>query len=157
MGTNALTNLILWQAIDSTSGVGTHTLQFSPLTFDVSFQEIFATLNTGGTLVLADEDVLHDPQTLLQLLIEQKINRLFLPFVALQLLAESALAFQAIPTDLEEIITAVNQYGPTEAHVVSALTLTGKPSEWPALPSIGKAIAGVNLYCVNSEGNVVKP
>jgi non-ribosomal peptide synthetase component F len=52
MGHAALSNLLLWQKNNSISAPGINTLQFAPLTFDVSFQEIFATLTTGGTLVL---------------------------------------------------------------------------------------------------------
>ena len=30
-----------------------------------------------------------------------------------------------------------NHYGPTETHVVTALTLEGDPQRWPDVPSIG--------------------
>jgi non-ribosomal peptide synthetase component F len=66
---------------------GDRTLQFAPISFDVSFQEIFTTFAQGGTLVLiTDEDRLNSTQ-LLRKIIAQKINRIIVPFVALQYLA----------------------------------------------------------------------
>ncbi|RYF63886.1 MAG: type I polyketide synthase, partial [Cytophagaceae bacterium] len=55
MGHGPLMNLLQWQEKNSVAGLGTRTLQLAPLSFDVSFQEIFATLATGGTLMLVDE------------------------------------------------------------------------------------------------------
>src|ERR1700722_6875781 len=86
MGHNALVNLLGWQQRCSAARAGTRTLQFAPLTFDVSFQEVFATLTTGGTLVLIDDDLRLDPQSLLDFIQKEKINRIFVPFVALQFL-----------------------------------------------------------------------
>ena len=64
-------------------------LQFAALSFDVAFQEIFSTLCTGGTLVLLDEWVRRDARALLELLSSQSIERLFVPPLMLQSLAES--------------------------------------------------------------------
>lgn len=55
MGHKALTNLVNWQNKNSKAGKNTRTLQFAPLSFDVSFQEIMSTLSTGGTLILVDD------------------------------------------------------------------------------------------------------
>ncbi len=51
----ALTNLITWQNRRASGAVGGSTLQFAPLSFDVSFQEIFSTLCGGGMLRLVSE------------------------------------------------------------------------------------------------------
>ena len=173
MGQAALLNLLSWQNQHSRAGVGTRTLQFAPLSFDVSFQEILATLSTGGTLVLISEELRLDMDALLTLLAEQRVNRLFLPFVALQALAEAAVSAQRFPTDLREIMTAgeqlkmtpqlvqfftalpdctlANQYGPTECHVVSELLLVGPPASWPALPTIGQPIANTQIYILDEQ------
>jgi acyl-CoA synthetase (AMP-forming)/AMP-acid ligase II/acyl carrier protein len=66
------------------------TLQFASLSFDVSFQEIYATWASGGTLVLIDDDTRRDGEALLRHLREHRVERLFLPFAALQNLAETA-------------------------------------------------------------------
>ena len=177
MGTNALMNLIDWQSKASNANEKSKTLQFAPLSFDVSFQEIFATLSTGGTLVLIDEEHRLDMVALLKLIEQQQINRLFLPFVALQALAETAVSIKIFPQSLNEIMTAgeqlkitpqvrhffkslnncnlYNQYGPTECHVVSELKLEGNAENWPALPNIGMPIDNTSIYIINKQGYIV--
>ena len=177
MGHAPLLNLLRWQAGQSTAGLGTRTLQLAPLSFDVSFQEIFATLGTGGTLVLVDETTRLDLNALLLLIDEQRVERLFLPFVALQYLAEAAQRTDRYPAALREVMTAgeqlkitpqvanffshlpgcvlYNQYGPTECHVVTQLALTGDPASWPALPGIGQAIDNVRVWFVDEQLTVL--
>ncbi|MEJ0106405.1 MAG: amino acid adenylation domain-containing protein [Bacteroidota bacterium] len=173
MGHDPLVNLLQWQRQHSSAGQGTRTLQFAPLSFDVSFQEIFATLTTGGILVLIEDDLRLDPQSLLKFIEKESINRIFVPFVALQYLTEAADANQHFPRCLEEVMTAgeqlkvtpqvvrffsalpgvvlYNQYGPTECHVVTELKLDGDPAQWPALPSIGKAIDNTEMLILDEN------
>lgn len=173
MGHGPLMNLLQWQEKNSVAGLGTRTLQLAPLSFDVSFQEIFATLTTGGTLMLVDETLRLDLNALLQFIDSQAINRLFLPFVALQYLAEAGVSLRQFPENLREVMTAgeqlkitpqiaqffsalpacvlYNQYGPTECHVVTQLKLEGNPVNWPHLPTIGRVIDNVNLFVVNDQ------
>ncbi|MGB7440890.1 MAG: amino acid adenylation domain-containing protein [Coleofasciculaceae cyanobacterium] len=168
-----LVNLLLWQLDNSTISSGGRTVQFAPISFDVSFQEIFSTCCSGGTLILLSEEVRRDPLALLHLLTEAKIERLFLPFVALQQLAEGAVTAKLVPTSLREIITAGeqlqispliinlfgklkdctlhNQYGPSESHVVTAFDLTGSASSWPALPPIGRPIDNTQIYLLDQN------
>jgi acyl carrier protein len=47
--------------------------------------------------------------------------------------------------------TLHNQYGPSESHVVAAYALTGSPENWSLLPPIGRAIANVKLYLLDSN------
>ncbi|WP_317045035.1 polyketide synthase [Flavobacterium segetis] len=177
MGQDAIINLIHWQNENSISKKGTITLQFAPLTFDVSFQEIMATLSTGGTLVLIEESIRLDMRALLYFLKKHQINRIFLPFVALQALAEAAINNKVFPYSLKEIMTAgeqlkitptirsffealnncilYNQYGPTECHVVTQLKLVGNPELWPALPSIGKPITKTSIFILNQNQEIV--
>ncbi|UFP93830.1 amino acid adenylation domain-containing protein [Gloeobacter morelensis MG652769] len=160
-----LVNLLSWQA-DQMPGAA-RTLQFTSLGFDVSFQEIFSTWCTGGTLVLVEEAIRIDPISLWNVIIESAIERLFLPFVALQQLAEVAGCHPHFPGHLQEVIVAGeqlritpqianffsrlpgctlhNHYGPTESHVVTACTLSGPPQNWPILPPIGRPIANVHI------------
>lgn len=169
----SLVNLLQWQMRSSHAGPGSRTLQFTPVSFDVSFQEIFGTLCSGGTLVLIDEGCRKDPFQLLQYLESQAIERLFLPFVALRQLAEAASIQNFAPQRLTEVITAGeqlritpeivqwfeamphcslhNHYGPSETHVVTALQLTGEPRDWPALPSIGCPIDQVQAYLLDAQ------
>ncbi|RXJ49669.1 polyketide synthase [Gelidibacter gilvus] len=177
MGENAMMNLINWQNENSICKNGTRTLQFAPLSFDVSFQEIMATLSNGGILVLIDETLRLDMVALLEYIEKKRINRLFVPFVALQALAEAAMSLNLFPTSLKEIMTAgeqlkitpqvshlfkninncvlYNQYGPTECHVVTELKLEGDPKLWPTLPTIGKPINNVSILILDKEHNLV--
>ncbi len=171
MPRGSLANLIVWQLANSRVGAGERTLQFAPLSFDVHFQEMFATWAAGGELVLVDDSLRLDAGKLLRLLSERRVARLFLPFVALQNLADVASAEQFVPASLREVITAGeqlvvtqslarfferlpsctlhNHYGPSETHVVTAYTLDGAPSTWPSLPPIGKAIDGAVVHLLD--------
>ena len=175
MGHKTLVNLLQWQKKNSVAVARTTTLQFAPLTFDVSFQEIFSTLTIGGTLVLINEDLLIDPYGLLEYIAQQKVNRIFLPFVALQYLTEAASAANYYPDCLQEVITAgeqlkitpavlrfftqlpecslINQYGPTECHVVTANKLSGNAVSWLKLPGIGKAIDNTEILILDENLN----
>ncbi|BEL07226.1 hypothetical protein Q0Z83_054170 [Actinoplanes sichuanensis] len=170
----ALANLIDWQCRHSRCGSGDRTLQFAALSFDVSFQEIFSTWASGGALVLIDTDVRFDFDALVALMEAQAVRRIFLPFVALQAFCHYAqvLDLQS-PSALTEVITAgealhvtpavrrffanlpdarlVNQYGPTETHVVTALELSGDPVTWPARPSVGRPIDRVRIGVLDDE------
>jgi amino acid adenylation domain-containing protein len=93
----ALASLLAWQVERWGDDAAARTLQFASLSFDVSFQEIFGTWAAGGTLVLVDDDTRRDGEALLAYLREQRIERLFLPFAALQNLAEVAEGASAPP------------------------------------------------------------
>ncbi|MCZ8128153.1 MAG: amino acid adenylation domain-containing protein [Microcystis sp. LE19-114.1B] len=172
MGQLALGNLILWQLQNTTVANEAKTLQFAPISFDVSFQEIFSTLSAGGRLVLIPEELRRDTSALLDFLEKQAIERLFLPFVALQQLAEVSVSRQFWVGSLREVITAGeqlqitlaiaawfrslenctlhNHYGPSESHVVTSFTLTNPVENWPILPPIGRAIANTQIYLLDS-------
>ncbi|MGH6647299.1 amino acid adenylation domain-containing protein [Aquabacterium sp.] len=170
MGTLPLRHLIQWHAKHPRLGLAARTLQFAPLSFDVHFQEIFSTLACGGTLVLIPDLHRRDPALLRQALQEQGVERIFLPYVALQMLAQAdedahaegkpALTLrdavsageqlQVTPTIralFERLPQAVlhNHYGPTESHVVTAFELSGPPSAWPGIPAIGTALPHVQV------------
>jgi amino acid adenylation domain-containing protein len=175
MGHRSMVNLIEWHR-GQLSAQGQRVLQFAALSFDVAFQEIFSTLCTGGTLVLLDEWVRRDARALLELLRGQRVERLFVPPLMLQSLAECAqggcegLSLKDVITAGEQLrVTAEvvglfrplggcrlhNHYGPTETHVVTALTLSGEPEQWPALPSIGRPIANSQIYVLDGQGQPV--
>lgn len=166
-----LTNLCRWQEQRSSSRRGTKTLQFTSLSFDVAAQEIFSTWTTGGTLVVIDKEQRRDPSAMWRILQEHAIERLFLPYVALELLAQSAVTPNNLPS-LKEVITAgeqlkitanianlfqqfacnlENQYGPTESHVVTAHRLKSSPHAWPSLPAIGAPVPNARIYVLDQQ------
>jgi amino acid adenylation domain-containing protein len=166
-----LVNLLAWQR-----GVlpdAARTLQFAALGFDVAFQEIFSTLAGGGTLVLVHDDLRRDLPVLADWLGEQQIERMFLPFIALNALSELWSQRDAPLPALRDLIVAGeqlritpairrlfdgggaarlhNQYGPTESHVVTAYTLAGAAADWDDLPPIGAPIDNCRLYLLDAQ------
>ena len=169
----AISNLISWQINQPRAKDRPTTIQFAPISFDVSCQEMFATWCAGGRLILISEELRRDPLALLQLLDTEAVERVFLPFMALQQLAEVAVSAKLFPASLVDIITAGeqlritpainkfcsklvncalhNHYGPTESHVVTSFTLTGPVRAWPSLPSIGKPITNTQIYILSPD------
>ncbi|WP_338264420.1 non-ribosomal peptide synthase/polyketide synthase [Corallococcus caeni] len=166
-------NMLAWQLQRAVRAEAT-TLQFASLNFDVSFQEIFGTWCIGGRLLLSTADLRRDPQALLRYLTQHRVERIFLPFVALQSLSDAARTATELPP-LNEVITAgeqlqvtpalvalferlpgcvlENQYGPSETHAVSAWRASGPPSSWPALPPVGTPLNNVQAYVLDARGN----
>ncbi|TFF36330.1 polyketide synthase [Mucilaginibacter psychrotolerans] len=175
VGHVGVVNLIYYhKRISPYLGIGAKTLQFAPLVFDASVVEIFCTLCIGGTLVLVEDEVRIDPVRLIRYVDDMKVNRINVPFVALQYFTEIADAEKRYPQSLLEVITAgeqlkvtpqivrffqalpgcvfYNMYGPTETSVAStALKLTGAPETWPALPTIGKEIDNTKNYILDEN------
>jgi amino acid adenylation domain-containing protein/non-ribosomal peptide synthase protein (TIGR01720 family) len=169
----ALVNLLNWQQQVPELSRAAITLQFTTLSFDVSFQEIFSTWLNGGQLVLVDDETRRDANALLSYLAAQHIERLFVPFVMLQHLAEHFDVNQHCDLALQNIITAGeqlritpairqlftalpqcqlhNHYGPSETHVVTALTLPDNHEEWADLPSIGQPIHNNRIYILDNH------
>ena len=172
MGRRSIANLVKWQR-EASFKPDAKTAQFAALGFDVSAQEIFGTLCGGGTLCLVPERLRSDPAGLIGFLDSHAVERLFLPFVALQQMAEAADAQTGSLSALREIITAgeqlkitppirtlferlpgctlSNHYGPSETHVATAYTLPGPPADWPALPPIGRAVPEMQTLVRDGE------
>jgi amino acid adenylation domain-containing protein len=168
----ALRNMVRWQVDRFGGAPPARTLQFASLSFDVSFQEIFSTLPSGGTLVLIDDDTRRDAEALLAYLREHRVERLYIPFAGLQNLAEMSESDPRVP-HLREVITAGealratpqlraffranpqatldNHYGPSETHALSAHLLSGDPDAWPPLPAIGAPLWNTRLYVLDAE------
>ncbi|HEX7137208.1 MAG TPA: amino acid adenylation domain-containing protein, partial [Vicinamibacterales bacterium] len=175
-----IANLVAW-GMDNDFAAAARTLQFTPAGFDVSFQEYFTCWCTGGTLVMIDDDRRRDSEALREFLCANRIERLFLPFVALQALAEAAelVDDEQLPQSLLQVVTAGeqlrataaiveffarlpgcelhNHYGPTETHVLTAHRLDGHPRTWPALPPIGRPISQARAIVVDEHFEPVPP
>jgi amino acid adenylation domain-containing protein len=171
MSQRALVNLVRWQVRQPTPLDVPRTLQFTPLTFDVSMQEMLSTWAAGGTLVLIPDETRRDPEATLRWIDEQRVERLFVIFTPFQRIAEAADRTGIVPRRLREVITAgeqlqitpavrrfferlpgcslTNQYGPSETHIVTAGLVEGAPSGWPSLPSIGRPIANTEAYVLD--------
>jgi amino acid adenylation domain-containing protein len=171
----SLMNLIQWQ-IKTLPTELKRVLQYSPIGFDASAQEIAYTFSRGATLILVDEDTRKDFRALLQFIEKHSVEQLFAPFVVLNNLAIARKAF-SIRAWPKEIYTAGEQlqvnsdiqeaflehpdcrlhnfYGPTEAHVVSNFTMPKDAPSWELLPPIGYPIFNTQLYVLNEALDLV--
>ncbi|MDO3722400.1 amino acid adenylation domain-containing protein [Marinobacter sp. chi1] len=179
MNHGTLDNLIAWQNERYEPEARYRTLQFSAFSFDVSFQETFSTLAMGGTLYLIEDTTKQDFRRLLEFIDEHRIERIFLPYIALLQLVMWANRLKLYPSSLKEVITAgeqlviskelrtafsglenamlCNQYGPCETHVVSEYQLHQPTDNWPALPPIGLPITSAELLVLDDHQQPVTP
>jgi len=171
MSHQGLTRLIRWQVDDNPHGLSTAV--FTAMSFDVTFQEIFSTLITGGCLHILSESDRRDPERLIDTLTRRSIERIFLPYVALQQLAKAAQRLGRVPSALRQVVTAGeqlvitdtiaslfdalpgcrldNHYGPTEAHLVTRWTANQHNRPWPTMAPIGMPVYGAEVRLLNEE------
>ncbi|WP_410658294.1 amino acid adenylation domain-containing protein [Amycolatopsis sp. lyj-112] len=149
--------------------------QLAPIGFDVSLQEFFVTLLSGGTLVVLTEQERQDPETVLRALAENGVERLFLPPAQL---GELALAYQGHALRVDELILAgealrfshevkafvralgpetvvENQYGSSEEYKVTSMVFSGDCTGWPDSPPIGRPVANVSVFVLDRFLNPV--
>ena len=145
----ALANLATWRQAGRPAGAA-RTLQFAPLGFDVSFQEIFSTWGWAGTLVhLPRRGAPRSGGAAPLAGASSGSSGCFLPFVALQQLAEDRRREGGRRSALRDVITAGEQLridpggpaffarltapgcttstAPPRRHVVTALRAAGPP------------------------------
>ncbi|MBW4507535.1 MAG: amino acid adenylation domain-containing protein [Scytonematopsis contorta HA4267-MV1] len=160
-------NLVRAQA--STFGVTAQSrvYQFASLSFDASVSEIFMALGTGATLYLKDKPERFPDAQLWEDLTRWKITHLTL---APSLLA--AMQTESLP-EVETLIVAgeaasgnllrrwgggkrkiFNAYGPTEGTVCASMM---DCSDLVGEPSIGRAMANVEMFLLDSYLQVVAP
>ncbi|ATL28461.1 Siderophore biosynthesis non-ribosomal peptide synthetase modules, Bacillibactin synthetase component F [Streptomyces formicae] len=165
----AMANLLSWHRRDRATGVTT--AHFTSISFDVAAQEIFSALWSGGTLALPRDDIRKDPAELVRWLDRRGVNELYAPNLVIDAVAEASLELGLELPELTDVAQAGealivhgpvreffssvparrlhNHYGPTETHVVTALTLEGDPAGWPVLPSIGRPVANSRVYVLD--------
>ncbi len=168
-----LVNLILFQhhhtRIDFSK-----VLQFTTISFDVSFQEIFSTLLAAGVLVLIDEETRNTISHLFRVITNNAVKTLFLPVSFLNVIFNDPDYIASFPPGVTHIITAGeqlvvspslgnylkdhhihlhNHYGPAETHVVTTLTLDPS-APMPQFPAIGKPIMNTRIYILDHEKHV---
>jgi len=150
-------------------------LQFSTISFDASFHEIFSALLTGGTICLVDANTRTHIPGLFKYIHENRVKTLFLPISFLKLIFGEDDYIKLIPGCVTHIQTAGDQvvishhfkeylnrnnvflhnhYGPSETHVVTTLTINPR-EEIPELPSIGKPIANTRIYILDKNNGLL--
>jgi len=149
-------------------------LQFSTISFDASFHEIFSAFLSGGQLFLVNKETRTDIPGLFKLIERNSIKTVFLPISLLKVIFKEEEYIKQVPRCIRHIQTAGDQvvvsnnfkgylkerkvhlhnhYGPSETHVVTVLTI--EPHEdIPQLPSIGKPVMNTGIYVVDKWGQL---
>ncbi|HEX7182279.1 MAG TPA: amino acid adenylation domain-containing protein, partial [Thermoanaerobaculia bacterium] len=160
---------------------GARTLQLAPLSFDVSFMEMFTAWLSGGSVHVVPEEVRRDVPSLAHFLEAQRIETAVFPVVLLHLVAEEILAGRALPLDLRDVISTGeqlvitdvvrglfadprfgacrlhNHYGPSETHVVTTWTMPPDPRSWVPRPAIGRPLTNVRTYVADPYQRLQPP
>lgn len=169
---NLLNHEFTQTSLDFTGNV----LQFTTICFDVSYQEIFSTLISGGQLYVANNQTRKDLNKLLDYISINQINLIFLPPALLKLISSEEKYINKFPSSLKHIVTAGeqqvinknlkkyliknntslhNHYGPSETHEITTYT-TYPENEIHELPPIGKPIINNNI-CIVDKYNSLLP
>jgi len=176
MSEGPLVNLTAWQIDALEMGEDTRFLQYAPLGFDVSFQEILPTLAAGGTVVSREPADRRDQPAVVARIGARKVTHVYLPVAALRPFARAA---QDAGDDLPELryvcvsgeqlllddgvrrffaerphLRLVNLYGPTETHAVTTHRLTGDAASWPVHVPIGHPLTGVHAHVLDTTGRL---
>lgn len=169
----ALVRITDWYATETAIAPEANVLQFSALSFDASFCEIFGGWHAGARVVLLpDEGVRRDPEALLDLLESEGIDHLEAPYSGLLNIAHWAvrqdrprdLRLRTLVTGGEQLLMAPdlvrwlaqlpgcalrNGYGPSETSVATTHWLRGDPADWPQLPPIGRPITDALVHLLD--------
>jgi amino acid adenylation domain-containing protein len=149
-------------------------LQFSSISFDIAVEEIFPTWFAGATLVLRSDEMSLAATDFLRWIKQQRISVLDLPTAYWhELVHEVAESREMLPERLRLVIVGgekasasayaawikaggnrvrwVNTYGPTEASVIVSAYEPDPSKAFPDNLPIGRPIANVRLYVLDSE------
>ena len=166
-----LANLVSWSANTLRGEPQSRVAQLTPISFDVSVQEIFSALISGKTLFAIRDNIRSSPPDLLKWLVHYKISELFVPNpiilglseaiiengLELPNLAHIAQAGEALTLseNLEKFCSTRsraqlhNHYGPTETHVAASYRFPRDTSKWPSVGPIGRPIWNTRVYVLN--------
>jgi amino acid adenylation domain-containing protein len=160
----SMLNLVSWyrQAFELTST--DRTTQFASPAFDVTTKELWPPLTVGASVHIIDENIRSIPTTLRDWLVGNSITLTVVPtimaesLIALTWPTTSALRFLLTGGDILHHyapstlpFTLINNYGPTEATVVSSYERVPQSGLESGLPSIGRPIANTQIYILDEH------
>ncbi|RKT54246.1 non-ribosomal peptide synthetase [Saccharothrix australiensis] len=105
----ALTGYVRWHEENLVCRPGIRVAQTAPVCFDVSLQEIVASLALGKTLVIAPEGLRARPEEFVRWLADHRVGQLLLPNVLLEAVAEAARQLGTTLPDLCDLVQAGEQ------------------------------------------------
>ncbi|NLR68631.1 amino acid adenylation domain-containing protein [Chitinophaga varians] len=129
----SLSHFVHWEVETFNLGPDVRCCQFAPVSFDVSFRDIFVPLLAGGTIVIPDASVKRDPRRLLEWLIDHSVTLVHI-----------------VPSYFRELTAVIRASGKPVSTSLKYILLAGEPlygkdvKEW--YDAAGKEVQLVNLY-----------
>jgi len=160
-------NMALDRAAQYQTTTGDNTLQIASICFDASVEQIFVSLFSGATLTMIRKEVLLDADLCESFLNENRITHLdtvpsfleTLNFPNLKYLKRIASGGEACTVEMVNKITPYiefyNEYGPTEATVITTSYKIEKNTTVSKVIPIGKPIGNTTIFILDKYLNIV--
>ncbi|MEO1088125.1 MAG: amino acid adenylation domain-containing protein, partial [Acidobacteriota bacterium] len=155
-----LRNLAAWYASDNGLGPGERGGWMSGLAFDAVVLETWPVLAGGACVVVPDPETVQNVEALRDWIVAEGLTHIFVPTPMAELLFEGAwpadVALRRLSTGGDAMhrhpsaslpFEVVNNYGPTEATVISTSGLVTKGAD--GVPDIGGPIDNFDLYILD--------
>ncbi len=168
-----LNNLIQWNKYDANIPSGLKHLQYCSFSFDVSLQDCWFVLSSGGTLYITPESMKIDFPRLAEYIVTNKIEVLSFPFSALSNFFkyidedfEKGQSLRHIISSGEQLtldkamvdffiespeIKLHNHYGPSETHVVTSHTISAERGDIIRHVPIGRPLPNTTIYLLDKQ------
>jgi len=166
----SLRNLVAWHVRAFGLTPADRSALIAGVGFDASAWEVWPVLAAGASLHVVPEEVRTSPEAVRDWLVEQGVTATFLPTPLAEavqtldwpratemrvLLTGGDRLHQPPPPSLPFVL--VNNYGPTEAAVVSTSGVVAPSSRSGRAPSIGRPVDGARLFVVDRALHPVPP
>jgi amino acid adenylation domain-containing protein len=167
-----LSNFLQWQVRDSGFERSLRVLQCAAVGFDVSVQEILATILSGGSLHVTSGALRRDLPALARLIIERGIEVLDFPPSVIRVLLTTSPSLADAPalrhlisagepllvtTELRRLLERRpdlrlhNHYGPAETHMLTSHTMSSELRNVEQTPPLGRVISNMRAYVLDAE------
>ncbi|MDC3379277.1 amino acid adenylation domain-containing protein, partial [Planctomycetota bacterium] len=165
---SALANLIAWHRDRYELTPEARATQVAASSFDACGWELWPYLSVGARVVVVEPEARRSPEQLVDLLSREGITHCFLPTALAELALSAAwppeLPLQVVLTGGDRLLRApseasswelINHYGPTECTVLATCGEVRAVPTSVARPAIGRPIANVQVYVLDSRGEPV--
>lgn len=159
-----LLNLVFWHQTAFGVTAADRASQLSSVGFDAAVWELWPYLTAGATINIPDKNLLTDPPSLRDWILEQRITISFVPtpvaerVLALEWPAKAAIRFLLTGADVLRRyppaylpFRLVNNYGPTECTVVASSGIVPPQGCSDSLPTIGRPIANIEIHILDED------
>lgn len=172
-----LSNLIQWDIYHGGIKTGLRHLQYSSFCFDVSLNDIYFALSSGGSVYIVKESSRLDYQSLKEEILEKELEVLSMPFAALNAFSLEIGIEQIDNHKIKYIAVAGeqlyvndrlrkflennpevelhNHYGPSETHIVTCYKMSSALGNVEDRASIGMPVSNTRIYILDAYRNLV--